>query len=131
LFCFVLFNFISFVLFCKRVNGLTSITYSEEAIESGGTVLVHCAEGISRSAAIVIAYLMKKHRWSFGEANSFVQSRRKCVSTKFSHQLILWHTIEYNLDGTTISHEEVRKNYKPSKFTQNPKKNTPIPNPLN
>lgn len=35
-----------------------AMEFLEDAIEAGGTVLVHCQEGRSRSASIVIAYRM-------------------------------------------------------------------------
>ena len=63
-----------------------------EAIESGlknGGVLVHCAAGISRSATIVIAYLMKKNKWSYQEAYNFVRKKRNviCPNSGFVRQL--------------------------------------------
>ncbi|CAG9310082.1 unnamed protein product [Blepharisma stoltei] len=47
--------------------------FIEEAINSGGRVMVHCAQGISRSASIVIAYIMKQRCWNFRKAKLFVQ----------------------------------------------------------
>ncbi|KAK2590028.1 hypothetical protein QQS21_012294 [Conoideocrella luteorostrata] len=40
-------------------------------------VLVHCREGISRSASIVIAYLMRKHNMSLDEALAGVKEKRR------------------------------------------------------
>ncbi|KAK3160895.1 hypothetical protein QOZ80_1BG0067280 [Eleusine coracana subsp. coracana] len=39
-------------------------SFIDEAISTGGNVLVHCFAGRSRSVTIVVAYLMKKHRMS-------------------------------------------------------------------
>jgi protein-tyrosine phosphatase len=50
-----------------------------EYINSGEKVFVHCHAGISRSASIVIAYLMWKEKLSFSEAKEFVKSRRPAI----------------------------------------------------
>jgi len=52
------------------------IDFIESAISSGGRVLVHCMEGVSRSCSIVIAYLMWKRSMTYKEAQSFVQEAR-------------------------------------------------------
>ncbi|XP_010464177.1 PREDICTED: dual specificity protein phosphatase 1B [Camelina sativa] len=51
-------------------------TFIDQAIQSGGGVLVHCFMGMSRSVTIVVAYLMKKHGMSFSKAMELVKSRR-------------------------------------------------------
>jgi hypothetical protein len=51
-------------------------------IESGreeGGVFVHCAAGSSRSASLVIGYMMKKFSLSYENALHYVQSKRPCV----------------------------------------------------
>ena len=45
-----------------------------------GKVLVHCAAGVSRSASIVIAYIMVKNQYDFDTAKAFVRSKRSCIS---------------------------------------------------
>jgi len=45
-----------------------SFTFIEAALNSGGKVLVHCAAGRSRSASIVVGYIMHKRKISFSEA---------------------------------------------------------------
>lgn len=39
-------------------------------------VFVHCQMGVSRSVALVLAYLMETRRWSLRRALRFVQARR-------------------------------------------------------
>ena len=49
----------------------------------GGRILVHCKSGVSRSAAVVIAYLMQRHRLTFADAESLVVSRRAGANPNF------------------------------------------------
>ncbi len=43
-------------------------------------VIVHCYMGSSRSATIVLYYLMKKYHKTYQEALDFVRSKRSCVN---------------------------------------------------
>ncbi|KAM6954556.1 dual specificity protein phosphatase 10 [Aplochiton taeniatus] len=54
--------------------------YIEEAHQAGMGLLIHCQAGVSRSATIVIAYLMK-HTWmTMTDAYKFVKARRPIIS---------------------------------------------------
>jgi dual specificity phosphatase 12 len=57
------------------------------------------ARGKSRSATIVIAYLMRKHRISYEEAFARVRQRRKEISLNkgFVAQLRHWHKLDYDI----------------------------------
>lgn len=46
-------------------------------------VLVHCAEGISRSVSVVAAFLMAQHGWTPLEAVRYIQSRRTVANPNF------------------------------------------------
>jgi len=60
-----------------------AIQIIEDELTRGNKVLVHCLAGISRSATIVIAYLMWKYRWSFPTAYEYVKTKRPIIDPNF------------------------------------------------
>ncbi|XP_043942245.1 dual specificity protein phosphatase 14-like [Protopterus annectens] len=58
--------------------------------KNNGRTLVHCVAGVSRSASLVIAYLMKYHKLSLVEAHDWVKARRPIIrpNSGFWQQLI-------------------------------------------
>ncbi|VDN03077.1 unnamed protein product [Thelazia callipaeda] len=63
--------------------------FMRKAIENGGNVLVHCNAGISRSATIVLSYLMRYNKLSLSEALVHVNKTRKvCPNPGFIQQLV-------------------------------------------
>jgi len=52
------------------------INFIQRAIVEGNKVYVHCAAGVSRSASVVIAYLMVSHRIGYAEAFEMVRKKR-------------------------------------------------------
>ncbi|XP_060076248.1 dual specificity protein phosphatase 14-like [Ylistrum balloti] len=56
----------------------------------GGRTLVHCVAGVSRSASLCIAYLMKYHRMKLSDAYHHVKKRRPVIrpNAGFWRQLI-------------------------------------------
>lgn len=67
-----------------------TLEWIEQAINSGGRVLVHCREGVSRSATMVIAYLMWKCDLSFDAAHERIRRVRSVCNpnTGFTCQLL-------------------------------------------
>ncbi|XP_035464656.1 dual specificity protein phosphatase 4 [Scophthalmus maximus] len=63
---------------------LEAIEFIDSIRDSSGRVLVHCQAGISRSATICLAYLMKRKRVRLDEAFEFVRRRRSIISPNFS-----------------------------------------------
>ncbi|RNA03391.1 dual specificity phosphatase 1 [Brachionus plicatilis] len=52
----------------------------DDARRTNGRILVHCTMGISRSATIVIAYLMSRYNMSLRSAYDYVRSKRSIVA---------------------------------------------------
>ncbi|XP_064390141.1 dual specificity protein phosphatase 13A-like [Halichondria panicea] len=74
-------------------------TFLEEARRRRAKVLVHCVAGVSRSATVVIAYLMQLRGWSLETAGTHVSQKRPKVypNLGFMKQLELHQT---KLSGT-------------------------------
>ena len=54
--------------------------FIDDALKNGGRVFVHCYAGVSRSASILIAYLMKSKKMKFDEALNLLKSKRSKVN---------------------------------------------------
>lgn len=72
--------------FCEKILPWLdkSVDFIEKAKASNGCVLVHCLAGISRSATIAIAYIMKRMDMSVDEAYRFVKEKRPTISPNFN-----------------------------------------------
>ncbi|XP_034296270.1 dual specificity protein phosphatase 16 [Pantherophis guttatus] len=72
--------------FCEKIFPWLdkSVDFIEKAKASNGCVLVHCLAGISRSATIAIAYIMKRMDMSLDEAYRFVKEKRPTISPNFN-----------------------------------------------
>jgi dual specificity phosphatase 12 len=73
-------------------------------------VLVHCFRGRSRSATVVIAYLMYKHHYKLEKAFFKVKSKRDCINPHigFLAQLKLFEAMEYAIDLNNVQYKMFR-----------------------
>ena len=67
------------------------VQFIEHEISLGRGVVVNCAMGVSRSATIVIAYIMKKYDISFIEAYEKVLQKRPVISPNPLFKYVLKH----------------------------------------
>ncbi|XP_061523754.1 serine/threonine/tyrosine-interacting protein isoform X2 [Phycodurus eques] len=67
----------------------TTKEFIDGCLATGGKVLVHGNAGISRSAALVIAYIMETFGMKYRDAFNHIQERRFCINPNlgFVHQL--------------------------------------------
>ncbi|TKX18641.1 tyrosine-protein phosphatase [Elsinoe australis] len=72
------------------------IKFIQDGLDTGGGVLVHCAMGKSRSATVVIAYLMKRFDIGPKEALAKLREARPFVDPNdgFVEQLRLFHEMK-------------------------------------
>ncbi|XP_071493736.1 dual specificity protein phosphatase 12-like [Diadema antillarum] len=72
-----------------------AFSFINDGLESGGAVLVHCAMGVSRSSATVIAYIMNKEQCTLDEALLRVKEKHSqtCPNEGFMEQLRLFEAM--------------------------------------
>ena len=73
-----------------------AVSWIDEQLADGRTVLIHCAKGRGRSATVLAAYLMRKRGMSFDEASDLLQAKRALVKLETRHRRVLesWVTME-------------------------------------
>jgi predicted protein tyrosine phosphatase len=82
-----------------RINNFILNRLVDPSAEKGPNVLVHCAQGISRSAAAVIAFLMMRNSWDYETALKFLREKRPGVRPNkgFEEQLRIWGDVGFDL----------------------------------
>jgi len=58
---------------------LQTFEFIDKGLESGASVLVHCNQGVSRSATVCIAYIMKKYNINFQTALAALKASKSDV----------------------------------------------------
>lgn len=92
---------------------IEALDFIECALKEDGNVLVHCEVGISRSAFIVAAYLMRRYRWSVDKALTHIRSCRPTVQPNdgFVRQLMIFQHLGYKADFDSLSHSAEYRNW--------------------
>ena len=69
---------------------IQAINFINEARAAGGKTLVHCFAGVSRSATVVVAYVMQTQQLGARDALAYVQKKRPCANPNynFRNQLV-------------------------------------------
>lgn len=67
-----------------------AVQFTNDAIESGGKILVHCRKGISRSAALCLAYLLEFKGMTYDEGLSLIRKARPMIDINngFAQQIL-------------------------------------------
>lgn len=91
--------------------------FIKEGIECGGC-FVHCAFGQSRSATIIIAYIMKENNWKFKEAYEYVKAKRRMISPNHGFVYLL-RLYEVELGLSTL--DEVKEDMKQNQYVRSTK----------
>ncbi|OCT47194.1 hypothetical protein CLCR_02423 [Cladophialophora carrionii] len=112
----------------RRKNNNLNISIDEPRAASREThrpgVLVHCKQGVSRSGAFVVAFLMRRFQLSYASALSLARESRPQITPNsgFEKQLRVWEFCGYNVydcgdetggSGEAGSRQAVRKEKPP------------------
>ncbi|XP_026170262.1 dual specificity protein phosphatase 12 isoform X2 [Mastacembelus armatus] len=84
--------------------------FIQEAVSGGQAAVVHCQAGRSRSATIVIAYLMKKYQLGLSEAYHRLKSVKQDVQVNrgFEEQLSLYEAMQCEVDTSSPLYKQYR-----------------------
>lgn len=97
------------------VQDPAEIRSSDKQTTQPPRVLIHCIQGISRSGAILVAYLMRSQQLSYESTLKMAQSARAMVAPNsgFADQLRLWQQLQYTIHawGETTTTASLKDEY--------------------
>jgi protein-tyrosine phosphatase len=79
------------------IETIFGLVFNDIISNSDKNILVVCRRGISRSATIVIGYLIAHYRYSFDDAFMLVKSKRSIINPNFGFTLFLEGLDETNI----------------------------------
>ncbi|XP_012658146.1 dual specificity protein phosphatase 12 [Otolemur garnettii] len=86
------------------------VAFISKARDEGRAVLVHCHAGVSRSVAVVTAFVMKTNLVTFEEAYGHLQSVKPDAKMNegFERQLKLYQAMGYEVDTSSAIYKQYR-----------------------
>ncbi|KAF3992979.1 hypothetical protein FT663_00332 [Candidozyma haemuli var. vulneris] len=89
-------------------SALVQSTEEGDQKKHHGAVLVHCAQGVSRSVAVVMAYLMYKYKLKIPQALHAVKRRSESAQPNegFMKQLELFQEMAYSVDKSSSAYRQ-------------------------
>jgi len=105
------FTYLAYFLKDSRMESIESlfhevVDFIEEAKEEGGSVFVHCMQGVSRSVTVCLAYMIYKQKDTFETVFTQTRAKRSISSPNFGFQvqLIQWYKRLFDpFESLTIS----------------------------
>ena len=89
-----------------------SNAFIADCLAKEGAVLIHCYRGRSRSATVMVAFLMQKHGYSAERALAKVRNRREIIQPhdSFLAQLKLFENMDFTIDPGNLQFKMFRYN---------------------
>ncbi|RWS08043.1 dual specificity protein phosphatase MPK-4-like protein [Dinothrombium tinctorium] len=83
--------------------------FIKEGQITGRNVIVHCVGGVSRSATIVIAYLMNKYKWSYLKTFRYLEKKRSIIDPNygFKEQLKLFEEMGFKINTSNKTYRNL------------------------